>query len=55
MYTPGSNNERQVRYLLAKVNDKQAQLEQQIDDIQLLIAGLQDVRARCEKALSSKH
>lgn len=56
MYAPGSSNERQYRFLLDKVNVKQAQLERQMDDIQQLIAGLQEVRGRCEKALrSNKH
>ncbi|MEM8500324.1 MAG: MerR family DNA-binding transcriptional regulator [Pseudomonadota bacterium] len=56
MYAPGSSNERQYRFLLDKVNDKQAQLQRQIDDIQQLIMGLQEVRSRCEKALKlNKH
>lgn len=56
MYDRGSSNERQYRFLLDKVNDKQVQLERQIEDIQQLIKGLQEVRSRCEKALkSNKH
>ncbi len=53
MYAPGSSNERQYRFLLDKVNNKQAQLERQIEDIQQLIVGLEEVRDRCETALKS--
>ena len=51
MYEPGGNNIEQYRFLLDKVDRKQAQLEQQIENINHLIDGLEEVRERVESAL----
>jgi DNA-binding transcriptional MerR regulator len=51
MYEPGSDNVEQYRFLLDKVDQKQARLEKQIEDIRHLIDGLQEVRERVESAL----
>jgi len=51
MYDPSGDNSDQYRFLLNKVDEKQAQLERQIEDIQFLIVGLQDVRDKCQSAL----
>jgi chaperonin cofactor prefoldin len=52
MYDPKGDNYEQYQALLNKVNERQAQLEAQIDDIQQLIIGLQEVRERCTNALA---
>jgi DNA-binding transcriptional MerR regulator len=51
MYDPDSDNSKQYRFLINKVNEKQTQMEQQIEDLKYLIVGLQEVRQRCETAL----
>ncbi len=51
MYKPGGNNARQYHALLDKVDEKQAALERQMDDIRELMEGLQEIRKRCETAL----
>jgi len=52
MYDPEGDNYEQYQFLLNKVNERQAQLEAQMKDIQQLIAGLDEVRQRCTNALA---
>jgi len=51
MYDPEGDNYEQYQFLLNKVDERQAQLESQIEDINQLIAGLGEVRNRCNSAL----
>ena len=51
MYDPAGDNYEQYQFLLNKVDERQAQLESQIEDINQLINGLQEVRERCTQAL----
>lgn len=51
MYDPSGDNSEQYFFLIDKVNEKQAQLEAQIEDIKHFIVGLQEVRQKCETAL----
>ena len=51
MYDPASDNSGQYLFLIDKVDEKQAQLRLQIEDIQALLAALQEVRDRTESAL----
>ncbi len=51
MYDPAGDNYEQYQFLLNKVDERQAQLESQIEDIKQLITGLEEVRERCHKAL----
>jgi DNA-binding transcriptional MerR regulator len=51
MYDPEGDNYEQYQFLLGKVDERQIQLESQIEDIKQLITGLQEVRQRCNKAL----
>ncbi|MEH6589884.1 MAG: MerR family DNA-binding transcriptional regulator [Halioglobus sp.] len=51
MYDPESDNSQQYRFLINKADEKQAQLELQIEDLKYLIVGLDEVRQRCETAL----
>lgn len=53
MYDPEGDNVEQYHALLNKVDERQAQLEAQIKDIQQLIKGLEEVRARCTGALAA--
>lgn len=52
MYDPEGDNYKQYQFLLNKVDERQAQLESQLEDIKLLIKGLQEVRERCTRALN---
>ena len=52
MYDPAGDNYEQYQFLLNKVDERQAQLESQIDDIKQLITGLEEVRQRCHRALN---
>lgn len=53
MYNPAGNNAKQYRALLAKIDEKQAALERQLEDIQQLMDGLHEIRNRCETALNA--
>ncbi|EED36058.1 transcriptional regulator, MerR family [Luminiphilus syltensis NOR5-1B] len=51
MYDPAGDNYEQYQFLLNKVNQRQAQLEAQLEDIKALLNGLEEVRKRCNRAL----
>ena len=51
MYDPDGDNYEQYQFLLNKVDERQAQLESQVEDIKQLLTGLEEVRARCNGAL----
>ncbi|RLQ21382.1 MerR family transcriptional regulator [Seongchinamella sediminis] len=52
MYDPAGDNYEQYQFLLNKVDERQAQLESQLEDIKQLIEGLEEVRQRCTRALN---
>jgi DNA-binding transcriptional MerR regulator len=52
MYDPEGDNYEQYQFLLNKVDERQAQLESQLEDIKQLINGLEEVRERCTRALN---
>ena len=53
MYDPAGDNYEQYQFLLNKVDERQAQLESQLEDIKQLISGLEEVRERCNLALNN--
>ncbi len=52
MYDPANNNSDQLSSLLAVVAEKRAKLLQQRDDIDDMLAGLDEVQGLCETALA---
>jgi DNA-binding transcriptional MerR regulator len=52
MYDPQSDNSEQYHFLIDKVDARSTQLRKQLQDIEELLQGLQDVRDRCIAALS---
>ena len=54
MYNPGDNND-QLHALLANLDERQDRLLQQKRDIDDMLAGLDEVRQLCRKALRDNH
>lgn len=53
LYDPESGNTKQLETLLEKIEQQRALLEQQLTDIQLMQAELDDAELRCREAFSS--
>lgn len=51
LYDPSGDNSEQYLFLLDKVDEKQKQLERQIEDIKHLLVGLDEIRERCQTAM----
>ena len=51
MYDPDSDNEKQLLQFLAILDEKEALLEQQLQDIEVMKIELRDARTRCLNAL----
>ncbi|AQA20039.1 MerR family transcriptional regulator [Halioglobus japonicus] len=51
MYDPEHNNSEQLHSLIATVKEKRARFEQQIRDINDIMASLDEVQGLCEQAL----
>ena len=54
MYDPSHNNTQQLNKLINTVASRRATLLQQKKDIEDMLAGLDEVQALCEKAVSEK-
>jgi len=52
LYNPESNNSQQLEALIQSVKERREKLEQQKRDIDEMLAGLNEVQALCEAALS---
>ena len=52
MYDPRGDNTEQYQALLTKLDERQAQFEEQIADIRQLIEGLEEARALCQQAMN---
>lgn len=55
MYDPEHNNRDQLHSLIRTVQDKRARLLRQQQDIEDMLAGLDEVQALCERALLQHH
>ena len=53
MYTPGSANKKQLQTLISKIRDKQNQLAQRQQDLELMLADLRKAEQRCLETLSN--
>ena len=53
MYEPGQDNAEQLNSLIGTVDERRRQLQGQVQDIQAMLAELDDVQARCEHALKN--
>ena len=51
MYEPGQSNAEQLNLLLAKITERRALLQAQLQDIQHMQTELDDIQQRCEQAL----
>ena len=51
MYDPSSGNKQQLESMLAMLDDKEALLDQQLNDIQIMKIELQEARERCLAAM----
>ncbi|MCL6415283.1 MerR family DNA-binding transcriptional regulator [Aestuariirhabdus sp. Z084] len=51
MYSPGQNNEQQLKALINHVRSRKATLQQQLHDIELMMLDLQESEQRCIDAL----
>ena len=54
MYDPEHNNRDQLHSLIRTVQDKRARLLRQRQDIEEMLAGLDEVQALCERGLEGK-
>lgn len=54
MYDPLNNNVQQLRAILLKVGERRAILEQQKQDIEDMLTGLDEVQSLCESALAKR-
>jgi DNA-binding transcriptional MerR regulator len=54
MYDPARNNTQQLNSLVSTVSQRRAVLLQQKDDIDEMLAGLDEVQALCEQALGKR-
>ena len=52
MYDPSSDNNQQLERMLQMLDEKEALLDQQLNDIQVMKIELQAARERCEAAMS---
>ena len=52
MYDPEHNNADQLHSLIANVKQRRATLRQQLQDIESMLAGLDEVQTWCEKSLA---
>jgi DNA-binding transcriptional MerR regulator len=52
MYDPEHNNTAQLRSLIANVKQRRATLLQQMQDIESMLAGLDEVQTLCEQSLA---
>ena len=55
MYTPGADNDEQLRLLIDKISQRRRLLTQQMADIQHVLQELDEVEARCLRALNTNH
>ena len=53
MYDPEHNNRDQLHSLLQRVQERREHLEQQRQDIDDMLSGLEDVKSDCERALQA--
>ena len=53
MYRPAGDNRDQLGALIGKINEKRAQLEQQLTDIRILQGELDDAEARARQAMQN--
>ena len=53
MYEPGQNNAEQLNSLLGKIEQRRGILQAQLADMRQMLDELDEVQARCEKALQS--
>ncbi len=54
MYKPGHNNRDQLHSLIRTVQDRRARLLRQKQDIEDMLAGLDEVQALCERGLEDQ-
>lgn len=54
MYQPGQTNEQQLHSLIEDVRSRRAKIVQQQQDLQDMLAGLDEVEALCTQALDTK-
>ncbi len=54
MYNPAHGNIEQLQCLLNKIEDKEQQLQTQLEDIAVMQRDLVDVRKRCQEALQQQ-
>lgn len=54
MYDPSHGNVEQLQCLLDKIDDKEEQLQAQLEDIAVMQRDLVDVRKRCQDALQAE-
>ena len=52
MYSPGTNNRKQLKALLAKIQEKKSQLIRQQEDLDAMIVDLKSWEQNCNKALT---
>ena len=55
MYTPGADNDEQLRLLIDKISQRRRLLTEQMADIQHVLQELVEVQARCLRALNTNH
>ena len=55
MYDPEHNNTEQLTRLIDDVNSRRQRLLQQMNDIEAMLKGLDEVQSLCEKALAEQH
>lgn len=53
MYDPGRGNAAQLSTLLASINEKRAQLKQQLQDIQGMMNDLDNAEQKCSQAMGA--
>ena len=54
MYDPGRGNIKQLKALIAKIQEKRAQLQQQLSDLQGMMLDLREAEQKCVEALEGK-
>ena len=54
MYDPSSDNRQQLERMLQVLDEKEALLDQQLNDIQVMKIELQSARERCEAAMKGQ-
>jgi peptidoglycan hydrolase CwlO-like protein len=53
MYNPGTNNQQQLKALLAKIEEKKSQLVRQQEDLDAMFEDLKLWEKNCNEALSN--